>query len=198
MTDIHFSLKIQTEPSLEPVSTADAKAHLRVDVANDDTLIDGFVAAARIKFEGDTNRALITQTWDLYLDRFPDNGEGIKLPRYPVQSVIHIKYYDSDGIEKTWSSDNYIVDEKSKPARITLAYGSVYPTTRGIVNAVNIQFKAGHGDAATDIPKLIIQAIMMLVGHWYEHRENVVVGTITAEVPLAYKFIYISYKVFIL
>ena len=66
-----MGLVIATAPAAEPISTADAKLHLRVDITDDNDLIDALVKVAREHVEIITRRALITQTWDYYLDDFP-------------------------------------------------------------------------------------------------------------------------------
>ncbi len=189
--DIHWALKYATSgaPTTEPISTAEAKAHLRVTVSDDDTLIDSLVEAARLRFESDTHRAMITQNWELTLDSFPNSSDvAILLPRPPLQSVTSIKYDDTDGNEQTWSSGSYRVDTDSEPARVTPEYSEVYPTTRSVTGAVRIVYKTGYGDAASAVPQSFIQAMLMLVGHWYENREAVVVGVTTMDVPMTYQF----------
>lgn len=177
--------KLLTAPTSEPISTAEAKAHLRVDIADDDTLIDSLVTAARDYVERATRRALISQTWQLFLDGWPGDGIFV-LPRPPLQSISHIKYYDTAGSAATWSSTNYFVDTISEPGRIFLAYNGTYPTTQlRPNNGVEVQFIAGYG-AANTVPQIYKQAILLLVGHWYENRETIVTGGgMPKEIPLA-------------
>ena len=51
-------------------------------------------------------RALLTQTWDMYLDEFPCAGEII-IPLSPLQSVTSVSYVDQHGATQTWASANY-------------------------------------------------------------------------------------------
>ena len=171
-----------TGPSAEPLTTAAAKSHLRVDVTDDDTLIDSLVVAARQYCENHLRRALITQTWDVYFDTFPAR---IKVPLPRLQSVTSIKYTDTEGVTTTLAASKYKVDVISEPGRIDPAYGEVWPSTRAEMNAVVVQFKAGYGDASTDIPDTVLEAHKLLIGHWYEHREAVLVGVGAVRVPLA-------------
>jgi uncharacterized phiE125 gp8 family phage protein len=197
MSDQHYSLALITAPAAEPFTTAQAKSHLRVTESADDTLIDTLILAARKRAESDLGRALITQTWEMYLDEFPFNySPGIVPPRAPLQSVTSIKYIDNDGVEQTWSSADYRVDVKSEPGRITPEWSESWPTPRVITNAVTVKYVAGYGDASTDIPQDIRQAMLMLIGHWYENRESIVVGTITAPVPQSYEWLIAPHKVF--
>jgi len=179
-----MALTLVTAPTAEPITTADAKAHLRVDISDDDDLIDALVVAARRQVELETWRALITQTWKVTLDAFPA-GDTLRLPRPPLQSVTHIKYTPKGGSLTTFDSDSYIVDTDSEPGRIVLYSGESWPgDTLQIVNGVEIQFVAGYGDSANDVPQELIQAMLLMIGHWYEHREEVVLGSVARSIPL--------------
>jgi len=167
---------------------------LRVDLTDDDTLITALIKAARVRLEMDAGIALINQTLEMTLDCFPQNGGPIKLKRPPLSSVASIKYIDSDGDEQTWDSSKYRVDTASKPSRITPAADESYPVTQFVTGAVIIRYVAGYGAASTAVPQDLIQAILMLIGHWYENREDVVIGTITASVPKAYTWLKASYQ----
>lgn len=178
---MHSALAIKTPPTAEPRTTAEAKAHLRVTGTDEDTYIDALVAGARQAVENYTGRALITQTWTYYLDAFPDWTIEVPLP--PLQSIASIKYTDTDGVLQTVDAADYIVDAVSARGRITPAFGKVWPTPRGIINAVQIELVAGYGNAASDVPMAIRQALDLIYGAWFEHRENLVVGASAMELP---------------
>lgn len=191
-----WSLEVTSAPGAEPLSTAEAKAHLRVDSAftDDDAIIDAQVEAARNYAEAFTRRAFITQTLVLWLDAFPPGNGEIILPRPPLQSVTSISYTDVDGNAQTFASSKYIVDGKREPARITPAWNVDWPDTRAIINAVSVTYVAGYGNAASDVPEAIIRAIAFLVGHLYENRESVVTGTIAIALPQAVDFMLWPYR----
>jgi len=175
-----WSLTEVTAPSAEPISTAEAKLHLRVDISEDDAVIDRLVGAARRRVEQFTRHALITQTWRLSLSEWP-SGDAIEVPLPPLQSVgVSIKYKDTAGNESTFSSSSYIVDTDPTPGRIVLAYGESWPGTALYpTSPIAVQFTAGFGDAGSDVPEDIRQAILLLVGHYYENREaSVAVGNV--------------------
>src|SRR3974377_971688 len=67
-------LDLITPPAVEPVTLAEAKQHARVEYPDDDALITGMIVAARRMAETRLRSALITQTWNLYLDSFPSAG----------------------------------------------------------------------------------------------------------------------------
>lgn len=185
--------KLITAPATEPLTTAEAKTHLRVDSATDDTYIGTLITAARQYVEGYLGRALITQTWDLTLDAWPiDSSDGfyesIIVPSPPLVSITHVKYYDTSGTLITAASSTYAVDVNSTPGRITPVYGTVWPSAQFIPNAITVRFVTGYG-AAADVPAAIKQAMLLLIAQFYEYREEVVAGTIVANLDKASEFL---------
>lgn len=192
-----MTAKLVTGPAKEVLTTAEAKGHLRVDVSDDDAYIDGLVSATRIYFEDVVNRALITQTWRLNLEAWPDDDE-ILIPRAPLQSVTSVVYKDQDGNATTWASSNYIVDSDSEPGRVVLAYGGMWPSvTLYPVNPIMITFVAGYGDDASDVPAQMKQCLKLLIGHWYENREPVVIGHQPNNIPFTIESLIWLNRVFI-
>ncbi len=177
-------LTLVTAPANEPISIVEAKAHLRVEIDNDDVLIDSYIVAARQHVEQVHGRALITQTWRLTLQAWPTRGY-ILLPTPPLQSVTSVVYTDEDGADTTWNAANYIVS--TDRCRLVLAKDVSWPTTPLYASdPIAIKYVVGFGAAAGTVPTHLRQAIMLIVGHWYENREAVVVtGAVPKQVPLA-------------
>lgn len=184
-----------TPPQTEPVTLAEAKAHLREDATDADTLkkITDLIKSAREYCEGFQNRAYVTQSQELVLDTWP-SGKEIIIPRPPLQSVESIKYKDKDGLESTWDPVNYIVDPDSAPGRVILGYQKAWPSVElQPAAAIRARFVSGYlptgegetADPAGNVPQVVKQAMLLLIGHWYEHREAVVTGTISKEIELA-------------
>jgi phage conserved hypothetical protein, phiE125 gp8 family len=174
-------IKLSAPPAIEPITLTEAKAHLRVDFSDDDDLISGLIKTAREYAEGYQNRALCTQTWELWLDSWPSESY-IKIPLPPLQSITSIKYYDSTNTEATMADTDYQVDVKSEPGRVALAYSESWPAaTLRPINGICITFNAGYGNAG-DVPQRMKQAMLLLVGHWYEHREATLTGPAAAEI----------------
>ena len=180
-------LILDTAPTSEPITTAEAKSHLRVDISDDDTLIDSLVAAARQAFEEINGRSLFSTTWKLILDGWP-SGETIMLPRPPLQSVTSIAYTDTDGNTTVWDSANYVVETNRTPGRVYLAYNVTWPTASlRPASPITITYVSGWATTAA-IPQRYKQAILLLVGHWYENREAIVnTGAMPKALPLAYE-----------
>ena len=147
-----MALWLVTAPASEPITTAVAKLHLRVDHSVDDALIDTLCAAAREYVETGTGRKCITQTWDLKLDAFPCNNGAIWLAFPPVTSVTSITYVDTNGTTQTLSSALYTTDlppgVASAYARIVPAYQQTWPLTREVPNAVVVRYACGFANAA--------------------------------------------------
>ena len=179
-----MSWSLVTAPTTEPLTTAEAKDHLRVTHTDDDTDIDSIVETARVWAEKETERAFITQTWDFFLDDFPADGI-IRLPHPPLASVTTVKYTDEDATTSTFSSSKYYVDTAAEPGRVYLNKNQTWPTdSLRVRNGVEVRFVAGYG-AASAVPATAKHLIRLLVGHWYDNREAMVVGTITKEIELA-------------
>jgi len=176
-----MTLQLISAPTLVPVDLADMNAFLRVDFADDDTLISQMIKAARQLAENITKRQLMTATWELILDEFPNSDGEIKLPRPPVQSITSITYIDTDGVSQTLDSADYRLDSDSEPARITPAYGKTWPSTRDVTNAVRIRYVSGYA-SASDVPEAIKNWIMIRVATMYENREAFVVGQSIGEI----------------
>lgn len=181
-----MALTRTVDPASEPVSLANAKLHARVTTTDDDDLITWLIVTAREAAEAHTKRQLMSATYTLTGDDFP-SSDTIYVPRPPLQSVSSIVYYDSNGDQQTWGGANYQVDSTSEPGRIVLASGISWPNVEtDKVNAVTITFTAGYADADS-VPETIKQAMLLLIGHWYEHREEVLVGVVPTELPVAAK-----------
>lgn len=193
-----MALKIYSAPEVEPMLKAEAKAYLRIDGTNEDTLVDSLIIAARQQAETFTGRALCTQTWDLVLDQFPGDDAPIDVPLPPLQSVTSITYLDTNGTTQTLSSSVYIVDSKNEPGRIALAVGESWPDTQADrINAVTVRFVCGYG-AADAVPEGIKTAIKLLVSHWFEHREPVVVGSISSELPQSVEMLLWQHRILVM
>ena len=167
-----MALKIVTAPAAEPVSLTEAKLHLRVDHATEDDLITSLITLAREEIERMTDVMLITQTWDWSMDAF--FTDEIKVPLWPLASVSSIKYLDEDSNESTIAAANYAVDAASRPGRIAWKSSYSFPAVELYpVNAVTVRMVVGFGTAGTNVPKRFIQALKLLIGHFYENREAV-------------------------
>lgn len=182
-----MALRLISAPTVEPISLAEAKSHLRVTHSTEDLIIAMYVSAAREDIEKWTARALVTQTWELVLDEFP--ADEIQLPKPPLQSVTSIKYDDGNGIEQTLDVSEYTVDNVSEPGWV-VPTPTGWPSTFEGINSVRIRFVAGYlsgnspEDLAAGVPGPLKAAILLQLGRMYENREDVIVGTNVARLPV--------------
>lgn len=119
------------------------------------------------------------QTREQTFDCFPAGGMLLEYP--PLVSVSSVKYVDLDGNEQTWDSSNYYVDTDSIYGSVTAAYNVTYPSTRNVKNAVRVRYVCGYANAAA-VPAATKQAMLLLIGSLYEHREDVVIGATPARI----------------
>lgn len=198
-----LSVNVLSGPQTEPVALegdGGLKQWVRTD--EEDTLLTSLLKSARRRVEREYDLALITQTLELRIDRFPRPGNpvlwqqyswggwaeavptfnlqgsawpdraAIFVPRPPLQSVVSIQYVAADGTLTTLDAPQYLVDSARKPARITPAPGSFWPITRVQPDAVIVTYKAGFGDTADSVPDTVKQALKVMVAQAYENREE--------------------------
>lgn len=165
----HQSLKLVSAPAVAPISTADAKAHMRVDLSDDDALIGGLVAAAveLTDATGILGKAMVTQKWRQWIGNSPSE---VRLIIGPVQGVTAVKYYDLDGVLQTDTLSNYEVIGTAEASYVRPKAGFSWPAAMIRPDAIAIEYESGYGDAADDVPEPIRLALKMLVAHWYENR----------------------------
>jgi len=187
-----MSLIVKTAPLKEPISMLEAHEHLRIDIDDDDGLIMGYIKAAREYCEGFQNRTFINTVYELWLDSFPCAEDErfyyrkeIELPRPPLVSVTSVEYYDTANVKYTMTASDYFAAVKSEPAVVSLAYGKTWPSiTLRPKEAVCVTYTAGYGTAVAAVPQRVRQAMLLIIGHLYEHREAVTDKPLT-DVPLA-------------
>lgn len=169
-------LTLVTPPESEPLTVAEVGEHLRVTHPNaEQAALQLAIKLAREEAESILGRALIEQTWMLSLDAFPACGE-IELPKPPLISIESVTYTDVDGASQTLASSAYEVDLSGEKGRLYLAWDAAWPSVRIERNAVNVTFKAGYGDEASDVPAKFRAWMLTRVGDHYAHRERTVTG----------------------
>ena len=181
MSTFYPSLVQASAPAVEPLTVAEAVAHLKDPPSRDQEILPALITAARQEAEEFLGRALITQTWRAGWSRFPAE---ILLPKPRLQSVTTVKYFDTSNVEQTLvEGTDYLVDTASEPAVITpdVVTNTTWPSTDGRRNAVTVTYVTGYGDAETDVPEAIRRAMLLMVGDMFQHRESIGTGTIPYE-----------------
>jgi uncharacterized phiE125 gp8 family phage protein len=176
-----MSLQITVQPTTEPVTADEAKLHLRVDHTADDALIAGLITAAREYCEGYQGRAYITRTYAYTVA--PYAGTRINLPMAPIQEVTGVTVrLEGEETETALTTDDYTLHLNGEFQGIT-------PTNLpSSVETLTVTYTAGYGDAASDVPQSPKQAMLLLIGHWYENRMLTQGPTISQqELPISVK-----------
>lgn len=165
------SLTINEQPETEPISLEEAQMHLRVDTVDDSSLISGYIKSAREYCERVQGRAYVTRTYELVTAA----ASEVELLMPPIDEVESVVARLSDG---TQEEVEFEVDADVLPPVVTIE--SLPATAEKLI----ITYTAGYGEAA-DVPPVIKQAMLLLVGHWYEHRAAAEGGSRVEEVPFA-------------
>jgi len=185
-------LVLHTAPASEPITLAEAKSYLRVDSSGDDALITSLIVSARMLCEEHMQRAIMSQTLQLFIDSTRDIDEPlwegtrtgpylnyyknyIDLPMPVISSVTHVKTYDDADNATIFASTRYYVDKARQPARVVLRTGETLPTALRVANAIEVQYVTGYS-SANAVPEPIKFAIYQVLTYLYEHRGDMYEG----------------------
>ena len=194
-------LQLNTSPTYtDLISLTTAKSFLRVTNTAEDTLITTMIGAAIQSAENYTNSRFLETQYTMFMETWDDvyvsnhyttslsNGtylttggyvgkdglNQIVLPYAPLDSITHVKYYDSSNAQQTWTEDteysvNTFINQKGF---IEITKNTTYPTLYDRADAIEIKFKAGYGTGDSDVPEPIKTAILLILGSMYEKRED--------------------------
>jgi uncharacterized phiE125 gp8 family phage protein len=193
-----MGLALVTGPTQAAMSLGEAKDHLRETNSEQDGLIVAFIQAAQDFVENSTRRKLITQTLDYTIDyEWPCLPLGsyvrhrIELPLMQIASVTSISYLDSSGATQTLATNQYVTALNAPIPYIEPAYGVTWPDVYCQPSAITVRFVAGTG--LSDVPHSLMQAMRMLLSHFYANREAVSTGNFS-EVPLGVESMLSPYR----
>lgn len=171
MLSPQFSLVRVTAPATAPISLSEAKAQMKVESSDDDSIIQRLIdaAVAFVDVQGALGKAMITQTWGQWLS---PNPSTVYLSLGPVQSVSAIKYYDVDGNLQTATLSDFNVFGTPNRISVSPKSGKAWPVTQTRDDAIKIEYVIGYGASSASVPETVRHALMMLVAHWYDMRET--------------------------
>ena len=170
-------------PAVEPVTLAEAKAHLRLDAGDEDALLSGLIRAARLHLESLTGLCLISRPMRLYLDDWPET-RVIPIARGPVQSIEGVTVYDAAGMPVEVDASGYVLDGAARPARLVLPGR---PATARALNGIEIDFTAGFGETGADVPDTLKRALLLHVAAMFELRGVLALDDQPGAVPQGYE-----------
>ena len=186
-------LVYRSGPAQEPVSIAEAKAHLRLETGADDALVASLILTSRLHIEAALGLALTSQDFTLVLDRWPKSGV-VEFPLRPVSAISAVRVLGSDGTPELLGPETYFLDAAGVPPKLVSA-GVPWPLPGRAAGGIEIDLTAGYGTTPADVPAPIRQAILLLVAHWYEHRDPIEIGQPATAVPAAVSDLLQSYVV---
>lgn len=172
---------VVTPPSAEPITLAEAKAHLRVFLPDDDSYITSLIPAARQAIEQRTGRAMLPQRVRIGMDAFCSTTRLPVLPLAVVDGLL-IKYFDENGDQQTANSSIYTINRYVEPVQVSLNPGESWPTISRIAGGVTFEYDVGYTDAAA-VPGPLKQWMLLAIGAMYENREQVYAGAETYSLP---------------
>jgi len=170
--------QVITDVSVEPLTEDDVRVQLNRTAdewTGDDTaLATANITAARRVAEHYTWLALGRRTLEGVLDGFPCDGEAIRLPMPPVESVTSIKYLDGKGSLQTLSTAAYTLSPYDKRT-VFLNFGYSWPVTQAQREAVQVHFACGFDNVESPpvgfvLPKEVRSALLLMVAWLHEHR----------------------------
>lgn len=168
----NYHLSIVTPPASEPLSLNQALVQCHANSGVEDDWFYDTITAVRLDAEKYQRRAYIEQTLRITYDNLPIN-KPILLPRPPLIEIISFSFFDIDNNEISVDLNDLIIDSYSQPGRLTFVNGYSMPSiTLREINSIVIQYKAGYGDSADDVPKNIKQAMLLQIGYLYDCRSG--------------------------
>jgi hypothetical protein len=185
--------KITVQPTTEPITLSEVKSALRITTTSEDALITQYIKDARVYAENYTGRKFITQTLVGYVDNFigtRDNWftgfrEGSELELYakgerkivmdwtPVQSVTEVNTIDVDNTETVYASSNYYLDNYDNDHLQKIMVNdntTILNISLRARNAIKVEYVAGYGNNASDVPAAIRRGLIMIATHLYTNR----------------------------
>lgn len=173
-----------TAATSDPISLDRVKRSLGLDnVIDFDTTLQELVKSATNAVSNDLGRALVNTTYTLYLQNWP--GREIQLPYPPLVAVDSVKYYgDATETLDTFASSSYTVSTAGDPGIVWVNEDKDWPSLMNRPNPIEIQFQAGYGSNADDVPAAIQAAVTMTAAYFFEQPIPVITGTIATELPL--------------
>jgi len=173
-----------TAATSDPISLDRVKRSLGLDnVIDFDTTLQELIQSATNAVSNDLGRALVNTTYTLYLQNWP--GREIQLPYPPLVAVDSVKYYgDATETLDTFASSSYTVSTAGDPGVVWVNEDKDWPSLMNRPNPIEIQFQAGYGSNADDVPAAIQAAVTMTAAYFFEQPIPVITGTIATELPL--------------
>lgn len=184
---------VVADPSVsvvEPVTLDEAKQHCRIDITDDDNLVELYLAAARVEVENHCERMFVAQGF-IGQYHVVDGAAPITLGRWPVEAVTAVEQIHADGSPVTaiagWSLDS--------------TFGVLYPPAAGWPvgpDAVRVKFTGGppapEGSSSTPAPPPVRASVLWLTAQYYSNRAAVSLAGAPVAFPLQLEWALAPYR----
>lgn len=174
------------------ITIEQAKAHLRVEHGEEDTLITSLIGSAFRHIENRTGQVFDKRDGMVMLaDRLPKGSDGLELQWTPVRDVTAVSFLDPEGIRTELAASALDVEKRGVYPVLYPAIDTTWPEHRPQRASVQITVNAGWDECPADVSS----AALLIIGHLYEHRESVVIGTISGELPMGVEMLLAPYVI---
>lgn len=167
-------MRAQTsDPLVSPVTNQELADWLVIDAA--DPLLQGILLTATSTVITYTGYDLIARDWSAQSWEWPSTGTrsvpSISRQNYRLKDVVDVPYAKLIGVDLVEvygvPTTDFVQREDdiafSSPVPVNFVDPSPLP-------ALRIEYRAGYGETAADVPDGIKQAIKMIAAFIYEHR----------------------------
>jgi len=190
----NFPYFVLVPPAILPVTLAEVKTQLRLDPSDtsQDTFLTLLIESTTLCCEQITRRTLITTTFRTLRNSF---SPAIELRRTLFQTLLAFEYKVDDAFVAVDPTLFYTTFEKDY-SKIILRVNERYPEERDdILQGIQIEFDAGYGSLATDIPPNLRLAILNHISALYENRGDCDAASIENSLPNTSRMIYNKFRI---
>lgn len=168
-------VELVTPPASAAIALSDIKQYTFSNSDAFDAQYTSLIQAGTNYVENHTGRKLITQTYDIYMDRteylerLNAYNNTLSLYSFNVQSISSLTVYDPDNSATIVSSSDYRLSGSTLSAQCNLVFNdSANPPTTNmrLVDSIKIQVIVGYGDDSSDVPSDLTQALAVIIDHW--------------------------------
>lgn len=197
------------DPADDPLTLAFVRdQHLRVASGTaEDDYIEHLIKTSYRAARRTTRRALCPETFALIADGFPTTlPYAFVLPWPPLISVTLLEYVDENGVTQTLTASpaeyevSAPVGPDARPGRVRPAYNTSWPSTRDVMEAVTITYRAGYlsegSPEGTDIPDDITHGRLLMIGEMYKQRSESVQAINNTAAMLRANDLWMAYRVY--
>ena len=188
-------------PLAEPITLDEAKLHLKVDISDDDDLIQSLITVSREYAEMKCGRSFVFTTWEYILDSFPGPsrmgvpygkpftlpGHAVIIPKAGVKEITSFRYRDMNREWRDVTQDTLIeISYGDDITRITPQFGQIWPIPLPEIGSVRIRFTSGYGQCMVAVPDGIKAWMKLRIGSLYQNREEIAIVNRGRVVELPY------------